>query len=68
MTGMEHRKLGSQGLTVSQIGLGCMGMNPINGRPVNLGGSAQGNAESSLDAIGKVIAFLRQSLPATATP
>jgi aryl-alcohol dehydrogenase-like predicted oxidoreductase len=29
---MERRKLGSQGLEVTQIGLGCMGMSEFYGR------------------------------------
>lgn len=37
--------------------------NPTSGREENLGGSAKGDAESSLDAIPKVLEFLRQSLP-----
>ncbi|HEY2546682.1 MAG TPA: acyl-CoA thioesterase/bile acid-CoA:amino acid N-acyltransferase family protein [Candidatus Acidoferrum sp.] len=36
--------------------------NPTSGREENLGGNAQGDAESSLDAIPKVLEFLRQSL------
>jgi len=36
--------------------------NPTSGREENLGGSVQGDAESSLDAIPKVLEFLRQSL------
>ncbi len=36
--------------------------NPTSGREENLGGSAQGDAESSLDAIPKVLEFLRESL------
>lgn len=28
---MQHRKLGSQGLTVSALGLGCMGMSAMYG-------------------------------------
>jgi hypothetical protein len=36
--------------------------NPTSGREENLGGSAQGDAESSLDAIPKVLEFLRKSL------
>ncbi|MET0534640.1 MAG: aldo/keto reductase, partial [Steroidobacter sp.] len=28
---MQQRKLGTQGLTVSALGLGCMGMSPIYG-------------------------------------
>lgn len=35
---------------------------PVSGKPVDLGGSPKGNAESSLDATPKVLAFLRQSL------
>jgi dienelactone hydrolase len=36
--------------------------NPTSGREENLGGNAKGDAESSLDAIPKVLEFLRQSL------
>ncbi len=36
--------------------------NPTSGREMEMGGTPQGNAESSLDAIGKVLEFLRQSL------
>jgi dienelactone hydrolase len=36
--------------------------NPTSGREENLGGSPKGDAESSLDAIPKVLEFLRQSL------
>jgi dienelactone hydrolase len=36
--------------------------NPTSGREENLGGSAKGDAQSSLDAIPKVLEFLRQSL------
>lgn len=36
--------------------------NPTSGREENLGGSVQGDAESSLDAIPKVLEFLRESL------
>jgi BAAT / Acyl-CoA thioester hydrolase C terminal len=36
--------------------------NPTSQREENLGGNAQGDAESSLDAIPKVLEFLRQSL------
>jgi dienelactone hydrolase len=38
--------------------------NPTSGRDVEMGGTPKGNAESSLDAIPKVIDFLRQSLSA----
>jgi dienelactone hydrolase len=38
--------------------------NPTSGREVEMGGTPKGNAESSLDAIGKVIDFLQQSLAA----
>jgi hypothetical protein len=38
--------------------------NPTSGRDVEVGGTPQGNAESSIDAIGKVIDFLQQSLRA----
>jgi len=37
--------------------------NPTSGREENLGGKPQGDAQSSLDAIPKVLEFLRQSLP-----
>ncbi len=36
--------------------------NWLTRRPVSLGGTPEGNAESTLDAIPKVLAFLRQSL------
>jgi dienelactone hydrolase len=36
--------------------------NPTSQREENLGGNAEGDAESSLDAIPKVLEFLRQSL------
>jgi hypothetical protein len=35
---------------------------PVSGKEVDLGGTAKGDAESSLDAIPKVLVFLRQSL------
>lgn len=38
------------------------GVNPVSGREVDPGGTAKGNAESSLDAIPKVLDFLQQSL------
>jgi dienelactone hydrolase len=38
--------------------------NPTSGREVEMGGTPRGNAESSLDAIPKVIDFLQQSLSA----
>jgi dienelactone hydrolase len=37
-------------------------VNPTSGREQNLGGSVEGDAQSSLDAIPKVLEFLRQSL------
>jgi dienelactone hydrolase len=37
--------------------------NPTSGREENLGGNPKGDADSSLDAIPKVLEFLRQSLP-----
>lgn len=37
-------------------------VNPTSGREQDLGGSAEGDAQSSLDAIPKVLEFLRQSL------
>lgn len=37
--------------------------NPTSGREEDLGGNPKGDAESSLDAIPKVLEFLRQSLP-----
>jgi hypothetical protein len=36
--------------------------NPTSGREVEMGGTPQGNAESSLDAIPKVLEFLENSL------
>ena len=36
--------------------------NPTSGREENLGGSAPGDAQSSIDAIPKVLEFLRESL------
>ena len=38
--------------------------NPTSGREVEMGGTPRGNAESSLDAIPKVMDFLQQSLSA----
>ncbi len=35
---------------------------PVSGRPVDLGGTPQGNADSSIDAIPKVLEFLRKNL------
>jgi dienelactone hydrolase len=37
---------------------------PVSGREIEMGGTPKGNAESSLDAIPKVLDFLRQSLSA----
>ena len=39
-------------------------INPTSGRDVEVGGTPKGNAESSLDAIPKVVDFLQQSLSA----
>jgi len=36
--------------------------NPTSGREMDQGGTPSGNAESTLDAIPKVIAFLQESL------
>jgi len=36
---------------------------PVSGQEMELGGSPKGDAESTLDAIPKVLAFLRQNLP-----
>ena len=36
--------------------------NPTSGRDVDVGGTPKGNAESSLDAIPKVLDFLKQNL------
>jgi dienelactone hydrolase len=38
--------------------------NPTSGREIEMGGTPKGNAESTLDAIPKVLDFLQQSLPA----
>ncbi len=35
---------------------------PVSGRVMDVGGTASGDAESSMDAIGKVLTFLRESL------
>jgi dienelactone hydrolase len=35
---------------------------PVSGRVMDVGGTASGDAASSMDAIGKVLAFLRESL------
>lgn len=42
-------------------------IHPVSGREINYGGSVQGDAASSLDAIPKVLAFLRKSLKPDAT-
>ena len=39
-------------------------VNPTSGREQNLGGNVEGDAQSSLDAIPKVLGFLQQSLQA----
>jgi hypothetical protein len=36
--------------------------NPVSGREIDLGGSARGDAESTLDAIPKVLKFLDEAL------
>lgn len=41
---------------------------PVSGREMNLGGNAKGDAESSLDAIPKVLAFLQASLAPKSAP
>jgi dienelactone hydrolase len=41
---------------------------PVSGRLENLGGTPKGDAESSIDAIGKVLAFLETSLRTEAPP
>jgi dienelactone hydrolase len=41
---------------------------PVSGRAMDLGGNAKGDAESSLDAIPKVLTFLESSLAAKAPP
>jgi hypothetical protein len=44
-------------------------MHPLTGESVDLGGTPEGNAASSLDATPKVLAFLQQSLsPEPAKP
>jgi hypothetical protein len=35
---------------------------PVSGRVMDVGGTASGDAASSMDAIGKVLTFLRESL------
>ena len=35
---------------------------PVSGRPVDLGGTPEGNADSSIDAIPKVLEFLQKNL------
>jgi dienelactone hydrolase len=42
--------------------------NPTSGHEENLGGNAEGDAESSLDAIPKVLEFLRRNLGETTEP
>jgi hypothetical protein len=35
---------------------------PVSGKPIDFGGTPEGNARSSIDAIPKVLEFLRQIL------
>ena len=41
---------------------------PLTGRKTTLGGTLEGNAASTLDAIPKILAFLQQNLAGTASP
>jgi dienelactone hydrolase len=41
---------------------------PVSGAEMNFGGTPEGNADSSLDAIPKVLDFLRRSLPQPNVP
>ena len=41
---------------------------PLSGREVNLGGSVEGNAQSSLDATPRVLEFLKHNLAVTEQP
>ncbi len=41
---------------------------PVSGRMTIFGGTPKGNAESSIDAIGKVLQFLAQSLQTQTAP
>jgi dienelactone hydrolase len=43
-------------------------IHPVSGAEVDFGGTPEGNAASSLDAIPKVLAFLDRSLPPSAPP
>lgn len=43
-------------------------VHPLTGKAIELGGTPEGNAQSSLDAIPKVLAFLDQSLAAGGQP
>jgi dienelactone hydrolase len=43
-------------------------VHPLTGKAIELGGTPEGNAQSSLDAIPKVLAFLDQSLSAGGEP
>jgi dienelactone hydrolase len=47
---------------------GDRAIQPVSGREMNMGGTPAGNAKSSLDAIPKVLEFLRQSLAAPVPP
>ncbi|MBV9085337.1 MAG: acyl-CoA thioesterase/BAAT N-terminal domain-containing protein [Acidobacteriaceae bacterium] len=41
---------------------------PVSGRMIDFGGTPAGNAQSSIDAIPKVLDFLRRNLSATSVP
>ena len=43
-------------------------VHPLSGAEVDLGGTPEGNAESSLDAIPKILSFLREGLSAPVQP
>lgn len=43
-------------------------VNPTSGRDENIGGKPEGDAQSTLDAIPRVLQFLRESLPGSTSP